>query len=118
DILTIHRRTSAGIGRCISIVRDIPTVVCLDITTDLQTDVRTRNVIEALAIERADPHVFDRLGLDGKIGSMRPGKRDKSCCGAEKKTLCYLHSNLRVPSCSLEAPCPARRGATPNWNAP
>src|SRR5262249_7864868 len=65
---------------------------------DLETDVSARNVIETLAVQRADLHVFDRLGLDGKIGSLRPRNRDKSCCGAEEKTFRHLHSNLHCAS--------------------
>src|SRR3989442_6430419 len=65
-------------------------------TADLETDVRTRNVVEALAVEGTDLHVFDRFGLDGKIGSLRPRNCDKSCRRAEEKTFHHLHSNLQV----------------------
>src|SRR5206468_12205436 len=75
---------------------DVPAVVGLDIAADLQTDVSTRNVVETLAVKRADLHVLDRLGLDGKIGSLRPRNCDKSSRGAEEKTFHYLHSNLQV----------------------
>src|SRR5215510_8456098 len=74
----------------------VPAVVSPDVTTDLETDIGAGNVEEALAVEGADLHVFDRLGLDGKIGSLRPRNCDKSCRGAEEKTFHHLHSNLQV----------------------
>src|SRR3954447_20463576 len=49
----VLRRTSAG---------DVPAVVGSDVATNLQADVSARNVVEALAVEGADLHVFDRLG--------------------------------------------------------
>jgi len=35
--------------------------------TQLDTGVAARNVEETGTIQRADPHVLDRFGLDGKI---------------------------------------------------
>src|SRR5207302_3014934 len=67
-----------------------------------------RNVVEALAVEGADLHVFDRFGLDGKIGSLRPRHCDKSCRGAEEKTFHHLHSNLQV---ALHGRVPSPPGA-------
>src|SRR5215510_1295987 len=71
----------------------VPFVIGPNIATDLETDLSARDVVETLAVQRADPHVFDRPGLDGKIGGLRPRNRDKCCRGAEEKTF-HLHSNL------------------------
>src|SRR5215831_2961072 len=73
----VLRATSAGI-MWLPAAGGVPTVVGPNIATDLETDLSARNVIETLAVQRADLHVFDRLGLDGKIGSLRPRHRDKS----------------------------------------
>src|SRR5215470_9638223 len=77
--------------------KGVPFVIGPNITTDLETDLGARDVVEALAVERADLHVFDRLGLDRKIGSLRPRNRDKCCGGAEEKIF-HLHSNLHCAS--------------------
>src|SRR5262245_54593524 len=63
----------------------VPAIVGLHIAADLETDVAAWNVVEALAVQRADLHVLDRLGFDWKIGSLCSRNRDKSCRGAEKK---------------------------------
>jgi hypothetical protein len=44
------------------------------ITAQLDAGVGARNLEEAGAIKRTDPHIFDRFGLDGKIS--RLGSRD------------------------------------------
>src|SRR5262249_30001593 len=95
----ILHRASAG---------DVPAVVGPDVTTNLQADVSAWNVVEALAVEGADLHVFDRFGLDGKIGSLRPRNCDKSCRRAEEKTFHHLHSNLQV---ALHGRVPSPPGA-------
>src|SRR5215470_5976074 len=84
----------------------VPSVIGPNIATDLKTDFSAWNVVETLAVHRADLHVFDRLGLDGKIGSLRPRHGDKPCRGAEEKTL-HLHSNLHCASwkCSVQPRC-------------
>src|SRR5262245_32949696 len=92
----------------------IPTILGLHIAADLETDVSARNVVEALAVEGADLHVLDRLGLDGKIGSLRPRHCDKSCRRAEEKTFHHLHSNLQV---ALYGRVPSPPGA-PQWKVP
>src|SRR5215467_14812216 len=92
----------------------VPAIVGPDVTADLETDVSARNVVETLAVQRADLHVFDRLGLDGKIGSLRPRHCDKSCRGAEEKTFHHLHSNLQV---ALHGRVPSPPGA-PQWKVP
>jgi len=40
------------------------------IAAELDTGVGAGNVEEAGAIQRADPHILDRLGFDGKIGGL------------------------------------------------
>src|SRR5262249_37042986 len=40
---------------------------------DLETGIGARDVEEAFAVQAADLHVFDRLGLDRKVGRLRPG---------------------------------------------
>src|SRR5262245_42677701 len=92
----------------------IPTILGLHIAADLETDVSARNVVEALAVEGADLHVLDRLGLDGKIGSLRPRHCDKSCRRAEEKTFHHLHSNLQV---ALYGRVSSPPGA-PQWKVP
>jgi hypothetical protein len=42
------------------------------ITTKLDAGVGARDVEETGAVQRADPHIFDRLGLDRKIGRLPP----------------------------------------------
>src|SRR5262249_59074915 len=37
-------------------------------TADLEAGIGARNVEEPFAVQTADLHVFDRFGLDGKIG--------------------------------------------------
>src|SRR5215467_1503152 len=86
----------------------VPAIVGPDVTADLETDLSARNIVESFAVQRADLHVFDRLGLDGKIGSLRPRHCDKSCRGAEEKTFHHLHSNLQV---ALHGRVPSPPGA-------
>src|SRR5207244_5229338 len=106
----------SGIG-WLPAASDVPAIVGSDIAADLETDVSARNVVETLAVQRADLHVFDRFGLDGKIGSLRPRNCDKSCRGAEEKTFHHLHSNLQV---ALHGRVPSPPGAlSPHgWKVP
>src|SRR5262249_8359959 len=94
----------------------VPAIVGLNVTADLETNVTARNGVETSAVEIADLHVLDRLGLDRKIGSLRPRTRDKSCRGAEEKISHYLHSNLQVAH-RWRVPRPPGR-LSPEWNAP
>jgi hypothetical protein len=48
------------------------------ITTQLDTGVGARDVEETSTIQGADPHVLDRFGLDGKIGSLCSAHSDKT----------------------------------------
>ena len=78
----ILRRTGTG---------DVVAVVGPDIAREPDTGVGTGDVVEPVSIERADLHVLDRLGLDGKIGGLRPGNRDHTGRGTEEKTFHHLH---------------------------
>ena len=42
------------------------------ITPDLDAGVGARDVEESGAVKRADPHIFDCLGLDRKVGRLCP----------------------------------------------
>ncbi len=48
------------------------------ITAKLDAGIGARDIEEASAVKRADPDVFDRLGLDGKIGGPCPANGDWS----------------------------------------
>src|SRR6266404_4576151 len=66
------------------------------IPADLEAGIGARDIEESIAIETADLHVFDRLGLDGKIGSLCPRDRNETGCGTEEKAFHHLHRNLQV----------------------
>ena len=102
----IVRRTGAG---------DVVAVVGPDIAREPDTGVGTGDVVEPVSIERADLHVLDRLGLDGKIGGLRPGNRDHTGRGTEEKTFHHLH--FEPPSCrSWEGSVSA--GCSAPWKVP
>jgi hypothetical protein len=82
----VHRATAG----------DVVSVVRTDIAREADTGVGARDVIEPVAIERADLHVLDRLGLDGEIGSLRPDHCDQTRRRAEEKTFHNLHMILQV----------------------
>ncbi len=48
------------------------------IAAELDASVGARNVEETGTIQGADPHVFDRFGLYGKIGCLRPANGDQT----------------------------------------
>src|SRR5205807_2318943 len=48
------------------------------ITAELDAGVGARDVVETGTIRRADPHIFDRLGLYGKISRLGPAHGDQS----------------------------------------
>ena len=50
-----------------------------NVTTNADASVSARDVIESRAIQGADLHVFDRLGLYGKIGCLRPRHCGETC---------------------------------------
>src|SRR5262245_35205904 len=112
----ILRAVCAGVV-LLSAAGAVPAVVGLHIAADLETDLTAWNVEEALAVQRADLHVLDRLSLDRKISSLRSRYSDKPCCGAKKKTLRYSH----VPSSKVTrigGSVSARRGYHPKMERP
>src|SRR5262249_40478281 len=56
-----------------------------DRAAKLDAGVSTGDVKDPRAVQTADLHVFDRLGLDGKIGRLRPRHCDETRRGAEEK---------------------------------
>ena len=60
-------------------------------TANLDAHIGAGNVIEPHTVQAAYLHVLDRLGLDGKIGCLRPSYRNESRCRAEEKTFHHLH---------------------------
>ena len=62
-----------------------------DVATELDADIGAGHVVVAGAVETADLHVFDRLGLNGKIGGLCSSDRNETCCRAEEKTFHHLH---------------------------
>lgn len=59
----VRERTPAG-----EVADAAPAILEAGPAADLQADVGARNVVEPCAVERANLHVLDRFGLDGKIG--------------------------------------------------
>src|SRR5262249_52739714 len=49
------------------------------IAADLDAGVGAGNVVETRTVQRTDLHVFDRFGLHGKVGCLRPAHGDKTC---------------------------------------
>jgi len=71
------------------------------IAADLDAGVGARDVEEAGAVERADPHIFDRLGLDRKVGRLCPTQGHQACRRAENECSRRNHrSLLSCDSCS------------------
>src|SRR6185437_3875222 len=62
-----------------------------DEPADLDARIRAGDVIEPCTIQATNLHVLDRLGLYGKIGSLRPSHRNDTRCGAQEKAFHHLH---------------------------
>ena len=84
------------------------------ITTQLDAGVGAGDVVETRAVERTNLHVFDRLGLHGKIGCLRSAHGDQTRRRAEQKALYQLH--VKPPSlkprtipCTKPFELPAKR---------
>src|SRR6185437_13197443 len=58
--------------------------------------VGARDVEETGTIERANLHVLDRFGLDGKISCLCPTYGEQARRRAQHKALNQLHVNLQV----------------------
>ena len=64
-------------------------------------------------------HVFDRFGLNGKIGSLCPCDRNETRRGTEEKAFHHLHRDLQVSFSRGRVPCwaPKRPGRSPSFPA-
>src|SRR4029079_7761241 len=78
-------------GRC-AVGAAVEGAVDAQITADLDAGVGTRDEEEACAVKRADPDIFDCLGLDRKVGRLCPADGDQACRGAENE--CSRRSHL------------------------
>jgi hypothetical protein len=67
------------------------------IAAELDAGVGAGNVEEARAIEGADLHVFDRLGLDRKVGRLRGDRDRKNGRRAEDEGTNRFHVDLPSP---------------------
>src|SRR5262249_56819536 len=82
---------------------------------DLEAGIGARNVEDPFAVQTADLHVFDRFGLDGKIGCLCPSNRDQTRRAAEEQTFHHLHRDLQsLPYGTVPSP----PGATHPWTVP
>src|SRR6185369_8300613 len=70
----------AGIARVEGLAVDaaVERGVDAQITTQLDAGVGARDIEETRAVQGADPHVLDRFGLDGKIGSLSSAHSDET----------------------------------------
>jgi hypothetical protein len=61
------------------------------VSANLYADIGTGDVVESRTVQGADLHVFDRLGLYGKIGGLCSRNRNDTYCGNEEKIFHHLH---------------------------
>ena len=59
--------------------------------TDLDAHIGARHIVESCPVEAADLHVFDRLGLNGKISCLPRSNRNQRGRGAEEEAFHHLH---------------------------
>src|ERR1700728_2149535 len=64
--------------------------------TDLDAHIGARHIVESRPVEAADLHVFDRLGLNGKISCLPRRNRNQRRRGAEEEAFHHLHLNLQL----------------------
>jgi len=69
-------------------VAGLETVFGADPSADLDAGIGSGNVEEPGAVDATNLHVFDRFGLNGKIGSLCPCDRNETRRGTEEKALC------------------------------
>ena len=67
-----------------------------DPAADLDAGIGSGNVEEPGAVDAANLHVFDRFGLNGKIGSLCSRNRNETRRGTEEKAFHHLHRDLQV----------------------
>ena len=63
------------------------------ISAELEADIGSGDVVEAVPVQVADLHVLHRC-LHRHVGGLRPSNRDEARCGTEEKTFHHLHLNL------------------------
>ena len=78
-----------------------PTRLRPHIAADAEAHVGAGDVIEPHTIHAADLHIFDRLGLDREIGSLRAGQRDETSDAADQKTLILVTARRRTTPARL-----------------
>src|SRR4051794_2988605 len=67
-----------------------------EIHADLQAGIGARDVEESRAIQTTNLHVFDRFGLNGKVGRLRTRHCEQPSRRAEEKAFHCSHSNPPV----------------------
>jgi hypothetical protein len=70
------------------------------VAAELDAGVGAGNVEEACAIERADLHIFDRLGLDRKVGGLCAADHGEAGRGCQDEAMKRPHE---MPS-AIQAP--------------
>jgi hypothetical protein len=75
----VVRTGSAAIGATKN-VGGVQTNLGAQISAQLDAGVGARDVVESGTIQGADPHVFDRFGLYGKISCLCPTQSDQTRC--------------------------------------
>ena len=113
DVIVIVTIRSAHPARHVIGAGAVERHVGTQVAAQLDAGIGARDVVETRAVQRADLHVFDRLGLQRKIGRLCPADSDQGRCRAEDKALNHLHVNLQV--CS-QGKVPYPLGETPeDW---
>src|SRR3954449_6395015 len=89
-------------------------ILSADPATNLDARIGSGNVEEPGAVDATNLHVFDRFGLNGKIGSLCPSHRNETRRGTEEKAFHHLHRDLQV-CCREGSVCwaPKRPGRSP-----
>ncbi|MBA7668841.1 hypothetical protein ES703_76958 [subsurface metagenome] len=77
----VHEPVSSAAATSVEVLvvdSSIERGVNAQISTHPDTRVAARNKVEAGTVQGADLHIFDRLGLDGKISSLRSAHGEKA----------------------------------------
>ena len=82
DVAVLHSQANC---------RSRPKLLGADPAADLDAHIGAGDVIEPHTVQAANLHVLDRLGLNGKIGCLRPSYRNETRCGAKEKAFHHLH---------------------------